>query len=489
MDEDNRSPRERCKVVGLPHSSDEAGERAQARTPSSEGVQGEKVAAEGHTERAWTLEQVYTKLRRLAAKAKQDPNWQFTNLAHMLTEELLGEAFRRLRKDASPGIDGVTATAYEQNLESNLEELHRRLKEGQYKAQPVRRVYIEKENGKKRPLGIPALEDKIVQRAVLIILEPIYESDFLPCSYGFRPRRSTHDALDAVFRAIVLGKVSYVLDADIKGYFDNIVREQLMEFIRARVKDETICRYMGKWLHAGVTEDDALLVTTKGTPQGAVISPWMANVYLHHVLDLWVEKQIKPLLKGEIHLIRYADDFIVCFQYHEDATRFLAVLRQRFQRYGLELSEEKTQLIAFGRFAAENLRREGKRKPPTFNFLGFTHICATSHRGKFTIHLTTAKNRLKRAMQRLNEWCRTHRHLKLSDQHATLIRKINGHYQAYGRRTNFASLLRFYRFAARTWRKWLARRSQRRTMTWARYKVLLRHYQLPQPRVTQAGIC
>src|SRR5262245_30535015 len=489
MDEDNRSPRERCKVVGLPHSSDETGERAQARTPSSEGEQGVNAAVEGNAERAWTLDQVYTKLHRLAAKAKQDPNWQFTNLAHMLTEELLGEAFRRLRKEASPGIDGITVAAYEQNLESNLGGLHRRLREGRYRAQPVRRVYIEKEDGKKRPLGIPAIEDKIVQRAVLIILEPIYENDFLPCSYGFRPRRSTHQALDAVFRAIVLGKVSYVLDADIKGYFDNIVREQLMEIIRARVKDETICRYMGKWLHAGVIEDGALLVTTKGTPQGAVISPWMANVYLHHVLDQWVEKQIKPLLKGEIHLIRYADDFIVCFQYHEDATRFLAVLRQRFERFGLELSEAKTQLIAFGRFAAEQLRREGKGKPPTFNFLGFTHICATSRQGKFTIHLSTAKNRLKRAAQRLTEWCRTHRHLKVSEQHATLVRKMTGHYQAYGRRTNYASLRQFFRIAERSWRKWLARRSQHGTMTWTRYKALLARFPLPQPRVTQAGVC
>lgn len=489
MDEGNRSPRERRKVVGLTHSSDEAGERAEARTPSSEGVQGVDAAVEGNTPRAWTLDQVYTKLHRLAAKAQQDPNWQFTNLAHLLTVELLGEAFRRLRKDASPGIDGVTATVFEQDLERNLEALHRRLRDGRYRAQPVRRVFIEKENGKKRALGIPALEDKIVQRAVLIILEPIYEQDFLPCSYGFRPGRSTHQALDAVFRAIVLGKVSYVLDADIKGYFDNIVREHLMEFIRARVKDETICRYLGKWLRAGVIEDGALLVTTKGTPQGAVISPWLANVYLHFVLDQWVEKQIKPLLKGEIHLIRYADDFIVCFQYHEDATRFLAVLRKRFQRFGLELSEEKTQLIAFGRFATDQLRRAGKRKPPTFDFLGFTHICATSRTGKFTIHLSTAKNRLKRAVQRLTEWCRTNRHLKVSEQHATLTRKLLGHYQAYGRRTNYANLRRFFRLAERIWRKWLARRSQRGVMPWARYQALLRRYPLPQPRVTQSGIC
>jgi group II intron reverse transcriptase/maturase len=407
----------------------------------------------------------------------------------MLTTELLGEAYHRLRKDASPGIDGVTATVYAQNLEANLADLHRRLQEGRYHAQPVRRVYIEKENGRQRPLGIPALEDKIVQRAVLIILEPIYEVDFLPCSYGFRPKRSIHDALDEVFRAIVFNKVSYVLDADIKGYFDNIVRSQLMEFIRARVKDEAICRLIGKWLHVGVIENGELLATTRGTPQGAVISPWMANVYLHHVLDLWVEREIKPRLKGEVYLIRYADDFIVCFQHYTDATRFLNVLRERFMRFGLELSEEKTRLIAFGRFAATDSSLATGSKPPTFDFLGFTHICATSRQGRFTIHLRTAKGRMRRAMKRLTEWCRANRHLPVREQHVTLARKLAGHYQGYGRRTNFKSLYRFYRFAERTWRKWLARRAQRDTLPWTAFTAFLHRYPLPRPQVTQPGIC
>jgi RNA-directed DNA polymerase len=253
------------------------------------------------------LETTYTKLHRLSELAKEDPTLQFTSLAHLLNVELLGDAYRRLRKDASPGVDGLTAQEYEQDLERNLHDLHQRLREGRYQAQPVRRVYIEQE-GKRRPLGIPALEDKIVQRAVVSILEAIYEKDFLPCSYGYRPGRGPQDALNAVFRAIVLGKTSYVLDVDIKGYFQSIVHEHLMTFLQQRIKDRSLLRLIGKWLHVGVLEDGQLLPVTKGTVQGAVISPMLANVYLHHVLDEWMEAVVKPRLRGEMELIRFADD-------------------------------------------------------------------------------------------------------------------------------------------------------------------------------------
>jgi RNA-directed DNA polymerase len=433
------------------------------------------------------LETTYTKLHRLSELAKEDPTLQFTSLAHLLNVEMLGDAYRRLRKDASPGIDGLTVQEYERGLERNLHDLHQRLREGRYRAQPVRRVYIEQDGGKRRPLGILALEDKIVQKAVTLVLDAIYEQDFLPCSYGYRPGRSPQDALNAVFQAIVLSKVSYVLDVDIKGYFQSIVHEHLMTFIQQRIKDRSLLRLIGKWLHVGVLEDGQLLPVTKGTVQGAVISPVLANVYLHYVLDEWMEAVVKPRLRGEMELIRFADDLIVCFQYREDAERVASVLRKRFAKYGLELNEEKTRLITFGRFAEERLRNQGQGKPPTFDFLGFTHICARGRNGKFTVHVRTARKRLRRAMQRAAAWCRDHRHLAVQEQYCSLVRMLMGHYAYYGRRSNLSSLYRFLRYMEWIWYKWLRRRGQRRRLTWQAYHALLRRHPLPQPRVTQPG--
>ncbi|HXX38564.1 MAG TPA: group II intron reverse transcriptase/maturase [bacterium] len=424
------------------------------------------------------------KLQRISELAKQDHTQQFTSLAHLLTVEMLGEAYRRLRKDASPGVDGLTAQEYEQDLVRNLQDLHRRLREGRYRAQPVRRVYIEQE-GKQRPLGIPALEDKIVQKAVVSILDAIYEQDFLPCSYGYRPGRGPQDALDEVFRAIVGGKVNYVLEVDVRNYFQNIVHEHLMTFLQQRIKDSSLMRLIAKWLHAGVLEEGRLLPTTKGTSQGAVISPVLANVYLHHVLDQWLETEVKPRLRGEAHLHRYADDFMFGFQHQEDAERVAGVLRERFAQYGLELNEEKTRLIAFGRFAERDLQRQGKGKPSTFDFLGFTHICARNRAGKFTVHVRTARKRMRRAMRRVAEWCRTHRHLPVSEQHRILSRALQGHYAYYGRRSNMPSLRRFLEFTKRTWYKWLRRRSQRRRLSWDAYNHVLRRCPLPGPHVMQ----
>jgi len=438
----------------------------------------------GSTQR---LETVFTKLQRISELAKQDPTLQFTSLAHLLGIELLGEAYRRLRKDASPGVDGLTAQEYEQNLEGNLQELHRHLREGRYRAQPVRRVYIEQE-GKRRPLGIPALEDKIVQKAVALVLEAIYEEDFLPCSYGYRPGRGPQDALEAVFRAIVLGKVSYVLDVDIKGYFENVVHEHLMELIQRRIRDRSLLRLIGKWLHVGVLEEGRLLPTTKGTPQGAVISPVLANVYLHYVLDEWMETEVRPRLRGEMHLLRYADDAILCFQHREDAEQVASMLRKRLAEYGLELHEEKTRLIAFGRFAEERVQRQGQKKPLTFDFLGFTHICARSRKGKFTVRVRTARKRMKRAMRRVAEWCQRNRHLPVEEQHKALIRILTGHYAYYGRRGNLLSLSQFFRFVKKIWLKWLQRRAQRRRFTWSAYDEFLRRHPLPQPRITQRAV-
>ena len=435
----------------------------------------------GSTQR---LETMSTELQRISELAKQDRTLQFTSLAHLLTAEMLGEAYRRLRKDASPGVDGLTAQEYEQDLAGNLQDLHRRLWEGRYRAQPVRRVYIEQE-GKRRPLGIPALEDKIIQRAVVSILDAIYEQDFLPCSYGYRPGRGPQDALDAVFRAIVGGKVSCVLEVDIKGYFQNIVHEHLMTFLQRRVKDSSLLRLIGKWLHAGVLEGGRLLPTTKGTSQGAVVSPVLANVYLHYVLDEWMETVVKPRMRGETYLIRYADDLIICFQHREDAERVAGVLRKRFAKYGLELHEEKTRLITFGRFAEEHLRGQGQKKPLTFDFLGFTHLCAWSRAGKFTIHVRTAGKRRRRAMRRMAEWCRVHRHSPIAEQHRALSRALRGYYAYYGRPSNMPSLDQFFKFTMKIWYKWLRRRSQRRRFSWAAYNNLLRWHPLPRPHVVR----
>jgi RNA-directed DNA polymerase len=386
----------------------------------------------GSTQRLGTMS---TELQRISELAKQDHTLQFTSLAHLLTVEMLGEAYRRLRKDASPGVDGLTAQEYERDLAGNLEGLHRRLREGRYRAQPVRRVFIE-QDGKRRPLGIPALEDKIVQRAVVSILDAIYEQDFLPCSYGYRPGRGPQDALNEVFRVIVVGKGNYVLEVDIKGYFQNIVHEHLMAFLRQRVKDGSLLRLIGKWLRAGVLEDGRLLPVTNGISQGAVVSPVLANVYLHYVLDEWMETVVKPRMRGEMHLIRYADDLITCFQHREDAERVAGVLRKRFAKYGLELHDEKTRLIPFGRFAEERLRGQGQHKPLTFDFLGFTHICARGRNGRFTVHVRTARKRMRRAMKRMAEWCRDHRHWSIPEQHRALSRALLGHYAYYGRTSN-----------------------------------------------------
>jgi RNA-directed DNA polymerase len=427
----------------------------------------------------------FTKIQRLAEKAKLEPKLQFTSLAHLIDGDLLTEAYRLLRKDASPGIDGLTAEEYERDLEGNLRALHARLRDGTYRAQPVRRVYIEKESGKLRPLGIPALEDKVAQKAALMVLEAIYEQDFLPCSFGFRPGRNAHAALDALWAAIVFGRTSYVLDADIKGYFDNIVREHLMEFIRRRVKDGALLRLIAKWLHVGVVEDGRLLPTTKGTPQGAVISPWMANVYLHYVLDEWVEQEVKPRLRGEIRLVRYADDFVVCLEYRDDAERFATVLRKRFARYGLELNEEKTRLIAFGRDAFFSARGKGTGKPATFDFLGFTHICALSRARKFTVHLRTARKRKRRTMRRIMEWCKENRHRSIREQQRALNRQLQGHYAYYGRRSNFASLMQVHRYVRKTWKRWLSRRGQRGRISWDAFNRILERYPLHLPYITR----
>jgi group II intron reverse transcriptase/maturase len=429
---------------------------------------------------------MFTDINRIAELAKEDPKRQFFSIAHLITVEKMYEAFLSLRKEASAGIDGVTYQQYETSAEENIRQLHHRLKEGKYQVQPLRRVYIPKEDGKQRPISIPALEDKLVQKVVVELLNAIYEQDFLDCSYGFRPGRGQHQALDEVGRVICTRPTGWVLEIDIRSYFDSIVREKLVEMIEKRVSDGSILRLIAKWIKVGIIEDGKLLVSETGTGQGQPISPLLANIFLHHILDKWFEDEVKPRLKGEAYEIRFADDAILCFEHKEDADRVLNVLPKRFEKFGLTLHPEKTRLIEFGRYAAGNAKRQGKQQPETFGFLGFTHICARSRNGKFAVHVKTLAKRFRRGTKAIADWCQQHRHDPVSEQRKMLNAKLRGHYQYYGRPTNYRSLWQFYRKACRTWRTWLSRRTRGKPLTWERFAEILRQHPLLQPRITHS---
>jgi group II intron reverse transcriptase/maturase len=400
----------------------------------------------------------------------------------MITFGALYAAFRGLRKKASAGVDGVTYEEYERDVAGNLQTLHERLKNGKYQAQPLRRVYIPKENGKQRPISIPALEDKIVQKAMVEILNAIYEQDFLNCSYGFRPGRGQHQALDEVRRVICTRPTEWIVEIDITAYFDSIVRKELMELIEKRVRDRSVLRLIRKWIQVGVIEEGRLLVSETGTGQGQTISPLLANIYLHYVLDEWFENEVKPRIRGATHEIRFADDAVLCFQYKEDAEKVMEVLPKRFAKYGLTLHPEKTRLLEYGRSAEGKAKRSGK-KPDTFDFLGFTHVCARSRRGTFTVHVRTMKKRLRRGLKAIAEWCQANRHMPVEEQQKTLNSKLRGHYQYYGRPTNYRSIWRFFREVRHIWRKGLSRRTRGNGMTWEKYAAILRKHPLLLPRI------
>ena len=426
-----------------------------------------------------------TDIDRIAELAKEDPKRQFYSIAHLITVEKLYEAFRNLRRKASAGIDGVTYAEYETNAEENVRQLHRRLVAGKYQVQPLRRVFIPKENGKPRPISIPSLEDKIVQKVVVDLMNAIYEEDFLDCSYGFRPGRSQHQALDEVRRVICARPTGWILELDIQSYFDKIVRGSLIEMVEKRVSDGSVLRLIQKWIKVGVIEDGKLLMSETGTGQGQPISPLLANIYLHHVLDVWFEEVVKPGLKGEAYEIRFADDAILCFQHREDAEKVMRVLPKRFEKFGLTLHPEKTRLIEFGRYAARNAKKQGKR-PATFDFLGLTHLCARSLKGKFTVHVRTMAKRLRRGLKAIADWCQQHRHEPVSEQQKTLNAKLRGHYQYYGRPSNYCCIMQFYRRVRRIWWEWLSRRTRGRRLTWERYSALLRQHPLLLPRITHS---
>ena len=424
-------------------------------------------------------------LNRIAELARQDAGRKFYSIAQFLTKEALWEAFDNLRKNAAAGVDGVTCADYEANIVENLCTLHEKLKSKAYRAQPLRRIYIDKEDGRKRPISIPSLEDKIVQRATVELLNAIFEQDFLDCSHGFRPGRRAHDALDEVGRVISMGPTQYVLELDISSYFDSIVRKQLMEMVEQRISDATILGLIGKWINIGVMDDGRLLTSETGTGQGQIISPLLANLYLHHVLDVWFEEEVKPRLRGTAFEIRYADDGLLCFQCKEDAERVLEVLPKRFAKYGLTLHPEKTRLVKFGRRAYYQAKRT-KTKAATFDFLGFTHRCATSRAGTFVVHVSTMKKRLRRGLVAIAAWCREHLHAPLDYQQQMLNAKLRGHYQYYGRRTNYRSLTKFVHAVRRIWRRWLARRTRGRCLSWQRFNRILARYPLLRPRIMRA---
>ena len=411
----------------------------------------------------------------------------FTSLAYLMDLEWLREAWRRTRKNGAAGIDGQTAADYERSLETNLQSLLDRAKSGRYIAPPVKRVHIPKGGSKTetRPIGIPTLEDKILQRAVVMLLEPVYEQDFKDCSYGFRPGRGAHDALESLWKRAMDMRGGWVLEVDIRKFFDTLDHGHLRELLKHRVRDGVLLRLIGKWLKAGVMEDGSVSYPDSGSPQGGVASPLLANVYLHYVLDIWFERDVCPRLTGQAHLIRYADDFVIVFTDESDARRVMEVLPKRFSKYGLTLHPEKTRLIAFNR--PDDKGRAGGR-PGTFDLLGFTHYWGRSRRGKWVVQRKTASNRMSRSLRAVAEWCRRNRHLPVREQHRVLSRKLRGHCAYYGITGNSKALTTFRMWVHRTWRYWLSRRNRERTMTWDCFNRLLGVYALP-PAIAVHSVC
>jgi group II intron reverse transcriptase/maturase len=413
----------------------------------------------------------------------------FTSIHHHVDLALLREAYRLTRKDGAVGVDGQTAAAYAENLEGNLQGLLGRFKSGLYQAPPVRRKHIPKGDGTKtRPIGIPTFEDKVLQRAVALVLEAIYEQDFLDCSYGFRPGRSAHQALQDLWAGVMKMGGGWAIELDIEKFFDTLERPHLREFLHRRVRDGVLRRTIDKWLRAGVLEEGRMTYPEAGTPQGGVISPLLANVYLHEVLDCWFTEQIVPRLKGQAFLVRYADDAVLVFSQESDALKVREVLPKRFGRYGLKLHPEKTRLVNFLRPA----RGLAQRKPPSaggpgsFDLLGFTHYWGKSRSGAWVVKQQTARDRLRRALRRAAEWCRRHQHRPVSWQHTQLVRKVRGHYAYYGITGNGRQLDLFRNQVQRLWHQWLNRRSQLRSMPWDKFNRLLRRYPLPRVEIVHS---
>ena len=419
----------------------------------------------------------------IALKANEDPKCKFTSLAHLLTDDFLKECFRELKKRKSPGIDGVTVGEYANKLDVNITDLVVRLKAKQYKPQPVLRVYIPKSNGDKRPLGIPAVEDKIVQMAIKKILEAIFEQDFIDTSYGFRPNLSCHDALRKLDKVIMNAPVNYVVDMDISKFFDTVNHKCLMEFLEQRIVDSSLLQLISRFLKSGIMEEGVYCETDQGTPQGGVLSPVLANVYLHFALDSWFETEVIPQLTGYAQLIRYADDFIVCFEKEEEAKAFEVALRQRMGKFGLTISEEKSKIIEFGRCACQRVGKYG-RKCETFDFLGFTHFCDKTRRGKFKLGRKTSHKKFRQKMKDMNIWFnRIRNRVELKEWWKVLGLKLLGHYRYYGMSGNMRMLRNFHHQIVRLAFKWVNRRSQRKSYNWGQFSRFIQFNPLPKPKI------
>jgi group II intron reverse transcriptase/maturase len=435
------------------------------------------------------LSTVSLKQQRIAELAKQSPQMGFTSLAYHMDLDWLREAYRRTRKDSAVGVDGQTAADYERDLEGNLQRLLDRAKSGTYRAPPVRRVHIPKagSTAETRPIGIPTLEDKVLQRAVVMLLEPIYETEFHEGSYGFRPRRSAHQALESLWKQTMDQGGGWILEVDIRKFFDTLDHARLREFLQYRIRDGVLLRLIGKWLNAGVMEDGSISYPDEGSPQGGVVSPILANVYLHYVLDTWFVEDVRPRLKGRAFLIRYADDFVIGFEREDDARRVMKVLPKRFGKYGLTIHPDKTRLVPFRQPAARRSMSNGDADAPgTFDLLGFTHYWARSRKGNWAVKRKTAKSRFSRAMRSIAQWCRVNRHRPIQEQQRTLCQKLRGHYAYYGITGNASALSGFRTAVVRTWRTWLSRRNRERSMTWPVFNRLLERYPLAPARAVKS---
>jgi group II intron reverse transcriptase/maturase len=428
----------------------------------------------------------WRKLSLISGHARRDRGFQFTSLAHLLDVEFLRDCYESLNRNKAVGIDGVSWKEYGEHLTENLERLVQKLKRKSYKPKPARRVYIPKNETETRPLGISALENKIVERGLTWILESIYEQDFLNCSYGFRRERSAHQALKRINDLIMFQPVNHIVEADIKGFFDNVSHEHLMEFIRIRIRDTTLLNLIEKFLKAGYVDADLLVTSEEGTPQGSILSPMLSNIFLHYVLDTWYETMVKSHVRGYCELVRYADDFICLVRYVDDAERIERGLHNRFNKYGLELHEAKTRRISFGHFERENAERQNRRAN-TFDFLGFTHYCDVSRKGKFKVGRTTSRKKFRAKSKAMNDWLKDIRNaVPTKDWWKILQAKLRGHYQYYGVSENYAGVRRFYTATIRMVRKWMNRRSQKRKMSWERFTEYLGHYPLPKPRIVHS---
>jgi group II intron reverse transcriptase/maturase len=428
-----------------------------------------------------------TKLQQIAAQAAKDPQYIFTNVVHHVDEELLWEAFHRLRtgKKKATGIDGQTAAEYAENLIENLRDLHERLKTKTSRATPIKRVWIPKDDGSQRPIGILILEDKIVQKAVAMVLEAVFEEDFYECSCGFRPGRSPHQGLHAVRELIHKLHISFILDVDIRQFFDTLDRRVFYDLLHRRVNDGGMDRLFGKWFKAGILDGEQLSYAEQGTAQGSVIGPSIANIYLHYVMDEWFMKDVKPRLKGRCFLVRFADDAVLGFEYEEDARRVREVLLKRLNKYGLEAHAKKTRLVKFTR----PVRGAGKdRTNGTFDFLGFTHYWAKSRKGYWVVKRRTIRKRLRRTICRYNDWCQYNRHLSIKEQWKALSVKLKGYYQYFGIRGNYDSMYWVYFKLKKSWRRWLSRRSQKGRITWKKFDKIFAHFPLPKPRIVQTWV-